>query len=185
VYVPRPVGPQSITLLVRAGIRPPETLASVVRNAVASIDADLPLTNVVPLTEASWQARWAGRVSQVMITTIASIGLCLAMVGVGALTAHRVASRTRELSIRMALGARPSQLIRAAVAPVAWQLACGLLLGALLARGWERAFGSPIAAPDNLAMVGGVVVITTALCSAWPARRAAQGDPIDALKTDG
>jgi predicted permease len=184
VYVPRPVGPQSITLLVRAGVRPPETLASVVRTAVAAIDADLPLTNVVPLTEASWQSRWAGRVSQVIITTIASIGLCLAMVGVGALTAHRVASRTRELSIRMALGAQSSQLIRAVVAPLAWQLACGLLIGALLARGWERAFGSPIAAPDNLAMVAGIVVITTALCAAWPARRAAHADPIDALKTD-
>jgi putative ABC transport system permease protein len=184
VYVPRPIGPQSITLLLR-GIRPPETLAPVVRNAVASIDADLPLTNVVPLTEASWQARWAGRVSQVLITTIASIGLCLAMVGVGALTAHRVASRTRELSIRMALGARSSQLIRAAVAPLAWQLACGLLAGALLARGWQHVFSSPIAAPDNLVMVGGIIVITTAVCSAWPARRAAHSDPIDALKTDG
>jgi len=118
-------------------------------------------------------------VSQVLITSIASIGLCLAMVGVGALAAHRVASRSRELSIRMALGARSSQLIRAAIAPLAWQLACGVLAGALLARGWQHA------APDNLALVSMIVIVTSALCSAWPARQAAHADPIETLKTDG
>lgn len=182
VFVPRPIGPQSITVLVR-GTLPPQTLAPVLRDAVTHVDSDISLVNVVPLTEASWQAQWNGRLSQALITIIASIGLCLAMVGVGALTAHRVASRTRELSIRMALGARSSQLIRAAVAPLVGQLVCGLFVGALLTGAWQRVFPSPTAS-GNLAVVCVIVAMTTAICSVWPARRAAHADPIEALKTD-
>ena len=109
----------------------------------------------------------------------------LALVGVGALTSHRIAVRARELSIRVALGARPSQLIRAAVAPVLLQLAIALVLGALLARGWQRVFNSPIATADNIVVVCGLVGGATLLFSLWPARRAAHANPIDALRGEG
>jgi ABC-type antimicrobial peptide transport system permease subunit len=107
------------------------------------------------------------------------------MIGVAALTAHRIRSRTRELSIRVALGATPSQLLRTVLGPTIVQLALGLLLGSLLAKAWSRAFASPIAASDNLVLVSVLVSATTLLCSAWPARIAAHADPVHALRSDG
>lgn len=155
------------------------------RAAVAETDPDVPLSDVLPLTDATWQARWNGRISQALITTIASVGLCLAMIGVAALTAHRIASRARELSIRVALGATPTQLLRTVLGPTMVQLALGLLFGGLLAKAWSRAFASPIAASDNLVLVAVLVAATTLLFSAWPGRRAAHADPVEALRSEG
>jgi predicted permease len=185
VYVPRAAGTAAHSTILIRGSVPPQELAPVLRDAVARIDPDVPLSDVLPLTDATWEAQWNGRLSQALITTIASVGLCLAMIGVAALTAHRIRSRARELSIRVALGATPSQLLRTVLRPTIVQLALGLLVGGLLAKAWSRAFASPIAASDNLLLVSVLVSSTTLLCSAWPARSAAHADPIHALRSDG
>jgi ABC-type antimicrobial peptide transport system permease subunit len=185
VYVPRAAGTAAHSTILIRGSVPPQELAPVLRDAVARIDPDVPLSDVLPLTDATWEAQWNGRLSQALITTIASVGLCLAMIGVAALTAHRIRSRARELSIRVALGATPSQLLRTVLKPTIVQLALGLLLGSLLAKAWSRTFASPIAASDNLLLVSVLVSSTTLLCSAWPARSAAHADPIHALRSDG
>jgi predicted permease len=185
IFVPRPIGSSPNPIVLMRGTVAPEELAAVLRDSVKRLDPDVPLSNVLPLPDATREARWNARVSQTLITAVASVGFCLAMVGVAALTAHRVAARIRELSIRVALGATPARLVRAVVGPVMVQLLIGLAGGALLARGWQRAFGSPIAASDNLAAVAVLVSATTLLCSAWPARRAARVNPILALHVDG
>jgi putative ABC transport system permease protein len=184
VYVPRALGASASTVLMR-GLIPPQELAPVLRAAVARSDPDVPLSDVLPLKDATWQARWNGRVSQALITAIASVGLSLAMVGVAALTAHRIATRARELSIRVALGATPAQLLRTVLRPIMVQLVLGLVFGGLLAKAWQRAFASPIAASDNLALVAVLVTAATLVFSAWPARRVAHADPIGALRSDG
>ena len=183
VFVPRAIGSPTATLLLR-GPAAPAAIAPVLRDSVARLDPNLPLSDVLPLLEASWQARWNGRVSQLLITAIATIGLSLAMVGVGALTAHRIAARRRELSIRVALGARPSQLFRAALTPLMVQLACALLIGGLLAAAWQRVFASPDASIANLMLVWALVSVATIAFGLWPASRAARVDPIDALRAD-
>lgn len=184
MFVPRPIGSSANAIVLMRGTVAPQELSAVLRESVTRLDPDVSLSKVLPLPEASLEARWNARVSQALITAIASVGLCLAMVGVAALTAHRVASRIRELSIRVALGATPAMLVRTVVGPVMVQLLIGLVVGALLAKGWQRAFGSPIAANDNLAAVAVLVSMTTLLFSAWPARRAAHVDPIFALHMD-
>lgn len=185
MFVPRPVDASRNAVLLIRGTAPPDTLAAVLRETVAQLDPDIPLSNVLPLPDATREASWNARVSQMLISAIASVGLCLATIGVAALTAHRVATRVRELSIRVALGATPAMLVRAVLGPVMVQLSIGLLGGALLAKGWQRAFGNPIAASDNLAVVVLLVSATTLLFSAWPARRAARVDPMVALQTEG
>jgi predicted permease len=185
VYVPRAPGTSDQSTILIRGTVPPEQLAPVLRSAIDRIDPDVPLFDVLPLTDAAWEAQWNGRVSQALITTIASVGLCLAMIGVAALTAYRIRSRAHELSIRIALGATPAQLLRTVLRPTIVQLALGLLLGGLLAKAWSRAFASPIAASDNLVLVSALVSATTLLFSAWPARRAAHADPVAALRSDG
>jgi MacB-like periplasmic core domain len=185
VYIPRAVGASAGSILLMRGLVPPQELAPVLRHAVARLDPDVPLSDVLPLKDATWQARWNGRVSQALITSIATVGFCLAMVGVAALTAHRIATRARELSIRVALGATPGQLQRTVLGPMMVQLVLGLACGGVLAKAWQRAFGSPIAASDNLVLVSVLVTAATLAFSAWPARRAAHADPIEALRSDG
>jgi hypothetical protein len=65
------------------------------------------------------------------------------------------------------------------------QLVLGLVCGGLLAMAWQRAFASPIAASDNLALVSILVTAATLASSAWPAQRVAHADPIEALRMDG
>jgi putative ABC transport system permease protein len=185
VYVPRAPGASAAPTVLMRGLVPPQELAPVLRAAMARTDPDVPLSDVLPLKDATWQARWNGRISQALITAIASVGLSLAMVGVAALTAHRIATRARELSIRVALGATPAQLLRTVLRPIMVQLVLGLVFGGLLAKAWQRAFASPIAASDNLAMVAVLVTAATLVFSAWPARRVAHADPIGALRSDG
>jgi predicted permease len=185
VYVPRSAGASARSVILMRGVVPPQELAPPLRAAIAEVDPDVPLADVLPLNEAAWQARWNGRISQALITIIASVGLCLAMIGVAALTAHRVASRARELSIRVALGATPAQLLRTVLGPTMIQLSAGLLFGGLLAKAWARAFASTIAANDNLVLVSVLVGATTFVFSTWPARRAARADPVEALRSDG
>jgi ABC-type antimicrobial peptide transport system permease subunit len=105
------------------------------------------------------------------------------MIGVAALTAHRVTSRARELSVRVALGATPADVIRAVLWPLALQLAGGLLAGALLTIVWGGGFSSPGAGPGNLLLVGLLLTAASAIFSAWPARRAAHADPVSALNS--
>jgi predicted permease len=183
IFLPRDLGHATTSTLIVRGTEPPQDLASIVTDALAQTDLDVAVSNVVPFTEASWQSRWLGRLSQTLIMGIASIGLFLAMVGVAALTAHRVASRARELSVRVALGATPADVIRAVLRPLAVQLAVGLLAGAVLTLVWERAFGTPGARTGNLLLVASLVIASSALFSAWPARRAAHADPVAALNS--
>jgi putative ABC transport system permease protein len=184
MFVPRAIGSSTDAILLIRGTVPPDELAALLRGSVKRVDPDVPLSNVLALPEATREASWNARVSQTLISAIASVGLCLAMIGVAALTAHRVATRVRELSIRVALGATPAMLVRAVLGPVMAQLSIGLFGGALLAKGWQRAFGNPIAASDNLAVVVVLVSATTILFSAWPARRAAHVNPIAALHAE-
>jgi predicted permease len=183
IFVPRDLGQAAASTLIVRGTEPPQELASVVTDAVAHADRDVAVANVVPLTEASWEARWVGRMSQTLIMGIAAIGFFLAMIGVAALTAHRVTSRARELSVRVALGATPADVIRAVLWPLALQLAGGLLAGALLTIVWGGGFSSPGAGPGNLLLVGLLLTAASAIFSAWPARRAAHADPVSALNS--
>jgi predicted permease len=184
VYVPRSLGTTATSTILMRGVVSPQELAPILQKTLARLDPDVPLADVLSLKEALGRTQWPGRVSQALITAIASVGFCLALIGVAALTSHRVAARAKELSIRVALGATPAQVQRAVLQPVALQLALGLGFGALLANGWQRVFGSPIAGGGNFAVVALLVSAATLLFSAWPARRAARADAIVALRSD-
>jgi predicted permease len=181
IFVPRPLGEAASSTLIVRGTTPPQDLASVVTDTIARLDRDVAIANVAPFVDATWKAQWVGRLSQTLITGIASIGFFLAMIGVAGLTAHRVASRARELSVRVALGATQADVVRAVLRPVAALLVIGLVAGGLLTVFWEHAFGSPAPTGGNLLLVATLVTAATAIFSAWPARRAAQADPVAAL----
>jgi putative ABC transport system permease protein len=177
------------TLLVQTN-SDPAALALPVRDVVRGIDAGMPIFSVRTM-EDFYRAR-AITVSNVIVGTVAgmgSMGLLLALVGLYALVAHAVSQRTREIGIRMAVGARPGNVLRMvmrhglllSIAGIAAGLAAAAAMNGLL----RAAF--PVSSGVNPALFLFVVpaVLAVTLVAAFiPAQRAARIDPLIALRQE-
>ncbi len=183
IYLPlSPSAMSTVVVLVRTQ-EDPASLASLVRETARHIDPSVPLYGVMSLEDANWEARWNARVSAGIISTLALIALALATVGLAALTAHAVAQRSRELGIRLALGATRTEVVSLVLKRVLLQVTVGLIFGAIGAKAWERLFGAAgTTSAGTLAIVSVLVLIVTMGVSAWPAARAARIDPLLMLR---
>jgi putative ABC transport system permease protein len=160
-------------------------VTALLRTEVRALDPDLPIYRVLPMSEAMAESSWNPRVSAVAITIISVIALCLALVGLYAVTAQAVAQRTGEIGVRMALGAPPAGIGWLVLRRALWQLTLGLAAGVLCTYAWGRLFGS--GAWFTLANLGGViavVVLVAAIACLIPARRAMRVDPMLALRME-
>jgi putative ABC transport system permease protein len=169
-------GLSNAVVLARADIDP-AILAPMIRDEVRRLDAEIPINGLLTLEDANWRARWNSRVSSGIITTIALIALALATVGLAALTAHSVAQRSRELGIRLALGARPPRMVMLVLRRVLFQVFVGVLVGSIGAKAWDPGTGAA-----DLAGAALVVVVVIVTASAWPAARAGRIDPLPMLR---
>ena len=120
---------------------------------------------------------------------VVGIAVALATIGLMGLTAFGVGQRRREFGIRLALGARPAQLVRLTLRRVFWQILIGMAAGSLLSIGWNHVFNeqlrsSPGAVYDNLAITALLLMLVMLAAAAWPARRAGQIDPLLTLKSE-
>lgn len=189
VYVPYAVSaPATAALLVRSSVEP-TNLAAQLKDAVAAIDPDLPLYRVRTMTDVIWNARWNARLSNRLILTLTLIAVGLSMVGLYAVTMHAVARRAKEIGVRMALGARPRQVISLVVRRALWQLGFGFACGVACIRAWGAVLPTGSAAvsatdPAVLAIVGGVLLAFTLVACIVPARRAVRLDPVAAIRHD-
>ena len=152
-------------------------LAPAVREEVRKLDPEIPVNALLTLEDANWQARWNSRVSSGIITTIALIALALATIGLAALTAHAVAQRSRELGIRLALGATPPGMVLLVLRRVLLQVFVGVIVGSIGAKAWD-----PGIAAGNLAGAALVAVVVIVTVSSWPAARAGRIDPLQMLR---
>lgn len=169
----------------------PGVLSGPVREAVQAIDQDLPLFEVRTLTEALDRNRWFLVVFGTLFLSFALTGLMMASVGIYAVVAQATVRRTREIGIRMALGAPAAAIARLVLARGLTQLGLGLALGlagafgatALLVRG-----GLAVQVPaHDPAVFAAIVVLLSGigLAACWvPARRAARIAPTEALRTE-
>jgi predicted permease len=124
-----------------------------------------------------------------LLSLLGGLGLLLTLVGIFGTTAYAVARRTQEVGIRMALGARPGQMVGAIVRDAAWPVALGIAIGLTGALGVTRVVASFLfetEPTDPLAFVTTVILLAaTALVAAWiPARRAACVDPVRVLRAE-
>ncbi|MBW8862866.1 MAG: FtsX-like permease family protein, partial [Acidobacteria bacterium] len=122
-----------------------------------------------------------------MFSIAAVLGLLLAAIGLHAVTAYAIARRTAEIAIRMALGARQSQVIWLFVAQTAAPLACGFLAGLVGAFGVGRfvsgmLIGTSPHDPATFAAISLTLVLVVLAAAFVPARRAARIDPAIALR---
>ena len=160
-----------------------------VRKAVWAVDANLPLTDV--RTEQFLYGRSMGRTSftLVMLGLAASIALLLGLVGLYGVIAYSASQRTREIGIRIALGAQRDAIIRMFVSQGLALAGVGVLCGLLLAIAATRLLRSLLfhtSALDPLTYVGAGVALcaAAALASYLPSRRTASVNPVDALRAE-
>jgi ABC-type antimicrobial peptide transport system permease subunit len=166
----------------------PLQLTSPVRAAVLSLNPDLPLYWVYSLREASARPLWFIRVFGTMFMIFGFIALFLAAIGLYAVMSFSVSRRTREVGIRMALGARGQDVVSMIFRQGAIQLAVGMGFGLALALGISELLKILLldVQPRDPFIFTGVVVTLLAtglLACLVPARRATRVDPLTALRS--
>jgi putative ABC transport system permease protein len=180
--------PNFASLVVRtAGT--PMAITSQVRQAVASLNPDIPLYWVYSMQEALARPTWYIRVFGVMFMIFGFIALFLASIGLYAVMSFSVSRRTREVGIRMALGAQSRDMVRLILRQGTWQLAAGMVLGLGLAAAVAQLtrvilFEVQPRDPTIFGSVVGVLALTGLLACLVPALRATRVDPLVALRSE-
>ncbi len=187
LYTPLPQDPVRTVAMTLRTANDPGGLAEPLRRAIADYDADQALYDVRTLKEV-WEADLrASRILIQAMEALAAIGLGLAGLGVWGVAAHAVGQRTREIGVRMALGATAAQvgglMARQGLLPVAGGLAVGLAGGLALGR-LMRSILFQVSPTDPLTLVAtlGALAVVGVAATLGPALRAARLTPLDALR---
>ncbi len=189
IYLPYEQQPvDAFTVAVRMAA---DRIASVpaLRQDVAELDPTLPLANVKALTALVDASLGERRFAMLVLLTFAAIAVALSVIGVYGVLAYLVDQRRREIGVRLAIGASPSDVVWLFVREGAALTLVGLvagLAGALAAGRWISAllFGVTPADPVTLAIVVCALAAAAACATYIPARRAARVDPSDALRAE-
>jgi putative ABC transport system permease protein len=189
VYLPFTVAGRADRLVVLTQADP----AGITRSALGqiySIDKDQPVTDVRTIDRVLQEGVYASpRFNLALFGVFAALGLTLAVIGVYGVMSSSVAQQTREIGVRMALGASPGDISGMIVKRGAWLLVIGIavgLAGSLLTarllsqQVWKVSPFDPI----TFIAVSLVLLIAGLQACFWPARRAARIDPIGALRQD-
>ncbi len=168
---------------------PPMDLMIPVRDAVSSLNPDVPIYWPMPLTQAIAEPLWFIRVFGTLFMIFGFVALFLASIGLYAVMSFTVSRRSREMGVRMALGASARDVIRLIFRQGAWQLGIGLVLGLAFAAGVSRVMSVILfdVQPFDITVFGGVAAVlmaTGALACLIPARRATLVDPAVAMRSE-
>lgn len=178
--------PQNLIVIVRTA-GDPRLLAKPLREQIASIDEDVPVSDIRPmqeLVESSFQDR---RFQMWMFVVFAGLALGLAAVGLYGLLAYMVSARTREIGIRMALGAQITDVLRMVIRQGLVLAGLGVLIGLAAAGALSRlmsnfVFGVKTVDPLTYVATAATLVLVAIGACYIPARRAAKVDPMVALR---
>jgi putative ABC transport system permease protein len=173
-------------LLVKTSGRP-ELLLPMIRNTIATMDADQPVYLIRTVEEAYATSSEQRRTAAILLSALSSIALVLAAIGIYGLLSYLVSERTQEFGIRLALGAEERDVVSMVVRQTAIVLGIGGVLGIAgalaLGRGLTRlAYGIQPGDPLTLAGVTLLLMLVGLLASLVPARRATRVDPVVALR---
>ncbi|MGA8073157.1 MAG: ADOP family duplicated permease, partial [Candidatus Acidiferrales bacterium] len=162
-------------------------LLPALRDVVQSIDADLPLTDAGTMDESIHKWSTTPRFQSTLLTVFAGLGLLLALIGIYGVIAISVAQQTREIGIRMALGAQPGDVMRMMLRRGLMWVAAGATAGLVGALGATRLLGTllfEVKATDPLSFAIATALLVAAAVAACyvPARRAMRVDPMVALR---
>jgi predicted permease len=177
---------ESANLVVRSTL-PPSQIVESLRARIRAIDPALPLFNVRTLAEHVNRSLYADRLRANLIGALAVLAVALAAIGIYAVLSHTIAERTREVGVRLALGAQPQAVLRMLLGSGARLAALGITAG--LALSWmltglvgSQLYGLTATDPLTLAAASGVLFAVAIGATLIPAWRAAWLDPVVALR---
>jgi putative ABC transport system permease protein len=168
---------------------PDADVADAIRAVLRDVDPELPVSDITTLGAVVRRSTADSRFRTFVFGTLAAMALALAAVGLYGLVSYTVAQRTREIGVRVALGAMPGQVIRLIVGRGLRLVGAGLALGLAGSIAAARAlssflFGVSATDPVTIASVALLLLGVAALASYLPARRALGVDPVAALRAD-
>ena len=177
---------RTIRLIVRTN-GDPMTMASAVREQVRALDPNLPLAEATPLDEVVSRSVARPRFYTSLLTLFAAVALILSATGIFGVMSYAVAQQSKEIGIRMALGARAVDVLRSIVGRAVGLAALGVLAGVVVALALgglirSQLFGVAVFDPATLVTVIVVLLGSAALASLLPASRAARIDPVTTFR---
>ena len=190
MFVPLAQFPWTDTyLVVQASTGSVQSLLAPIREVIARIDRDVPVRRDRTLTDLANLTTAPHRFRAAIVATFSVLALVLAMVGIFGVLAYSVEQRTREIGVRIALGATAASLLRLVMGGAARVVAIGGVIGlvaaALLARTISTfLFGVEPFDPTTFGVVGLILALTAAIATAAPAWRATRVDPVEAFRAE-
>jgi len=190
MFVPYSVAPQAAGVLLVKTSTPPETLVEPLRRTVAGMDKEIPVSDAMSLRQILDMYGYAGpRFALVLFSTFAAAAMLLTLVGIYGVLAFVTAQRTKEIGIRIALGARPLHVIWMVVRQAAVLAAIGVAVGlplALAAGHFAQAQLIHTSQRDPLTLIVavGVLPLLALAGTLLPARRATAINPTEALRAE-
>jgi ABC-type antimicrobial peptide transport system permease subunit len=175
-------------LVVRTAVDPASTINSV-KGAIYGVDPDQPVYKIRTMAAAMSGAASSQRLTLVLLALFAAVAFALAAIGIYGVVAYTVAQRTREIGIRLALGAEAGRIVRLIVGEglttTIVGVSAGLLLAAAAARGLTAIlFGVSAYDPEVFTAMAAALAAVAVIASVIPARRASRIDPVDALRAE-
>jgi putative ABC transport system permease protein len=190
LYVPIAQGAWfTASINVRPVAGPAGALAPAVRAAIATVDKERPVARMRTIDTVAFEANARPRFRAVLVGTLATLALALAMIGVFGVLAYSVQQRTREFGVRIAMGARMRDVLRLVLTGPARLTVIGIAIGLVAAASVSRFVATlvfPVAPldPVTFIVVPLVLVVTAAIAVAAPAWRAARVDPVVAFRNE-
>jgi putative ABC transport system permease protein len=175
-----------MTLVLKADSDPSD-LTAAVRREVQSVDPNQPVYNVRTMREVIDLSISNSRLNMTLLSIFAGLATLLSVVGIYSVMSYLVTQHTREIGIRVALGASPANILRLVIGQGLWLTLAGIALGALAAFGLTRLMSSLLYGvegtdPATYALVSALLLLVALAACYVPARRATKVDPLVALR---
>ena len=177
-----------MTLYVRASVPPASMIASL-RREIQELEPNLPVSGIETMTKTIGTSLYAARMGAWLLAGFGGLALLLAAIGIYGVLSFSIARRTREMGIRLALGAATRQVflsvVRDGMTLVGVGAVIGLIGGFVAARSLEGfLYGVPTSDPATFAGAATLLIAVALVACIVPARRAMRVDPITALRSD-
>jgi predicted permease len=185
-YRQQPEGEQGMTYAIHSD-RNETAIVPTLRSAVSSVDKDLPMLDIRTQNEQIEATTKQERIFASLTSGFGVLALILACIGIYGIMAYTVARRTNEIGIRMALGAQSGRVLRMVLREASWLAVIGVIAGLAIAVAMGRLIASMLYGlksydPLTLGCAALLLIIVALAASLIPARRAANVDPIKALR---